>query len=81
MRLSGRAYDSGLTWLRLNAWTTNPALHRFYRSRGFQHVRTVATRISGARFQRPAQPYSGPLNTRLLTADHTPTDLSVACKY
>jgi GNAT superfamily N-acetyltransferase len=60
---SGRAYDSGLTWLRLDAWTTNPALHNYYRRRGFQHVRTIASRISGACFQRPTQPYFGPLKT------------------
>jgi GNAT superfamily N-acetyltransferase len=55
----GRAYDSGLTWLRLDAWTTNSGLHDYYRREGFQHVRTVASRISGACFQRPAQPYAG----------------------
>jgi GNAT superfamily N-acetyltransferase len=56
---AGRAYDSGLTWLRLDAWTTNPGLHDYYRGQGFQHVRTVVSRISGACFQRPAQPYNG----------------------
>jgi hypothetical protein len=43
--------------------TTNPGLHDYYRSLGFQHVRTVSSRISGACFQRPAQPYIGPLKT------------------
>lgn len=53
----GRAFDAGLTWLRLDAWTTNPALHAYYRSLGFEHVRTVESRVSGACFQRPSQPY------------------------
>jgi len=60
---SNREPVATLTWLRLDAWTTNPALHNYYRRRGFQHVRTVASRISGACFQRPAQPYLGPLKT------------------
>lgn len=55
----GRAYDAGVTWLRLDAWTTNHRLHDYYRRQGFHHVRTVATRVSGACFQRPAQPYTG----------------------
>jgi GNAT superfamily N-acetyltransferase len=58
---AGRAYDSGLTWLRLDAWTTNTELHNYYRQQGFQHVRTVGSRISGACFQRPTQPYAGRL--------------------
>jgi GNAT superfamily N-acetyltransferase len=53
----GRAFDAGLQWLRLDAWTTNPELHDYYRRLGFRHVRTVSTRVSGACFQRPAQPY------------------------
>lgn len=59
----GRAFDSGLTWLRLDAWTTNDALHRYYLGQGFEHVRTVEGRVSGACFQRPSQPYTGMLKT------------------
>lgn len=59
----GRAYDAELTWLRFDAWTTNHRLHAYYRRLGFQHVRTVESRVSGACFQRPAQPYSGPYKT------------------
>jgi ribosomal protein S18 acetylase RimI-like enzyme len=55
----GRAFDAGLTWLRLDAWTTNTRLHNYYRGQGFRHVRTVGTRVSGACFQRPSQPYIG----------------------
>lgn len=54
---AGRAYDAGLTWLRLDAWTTNTRLHDYYRKLGFRHVRTIHSRVSGACFQRPAQPY------------------------
>jgi GNAT superfamily N-acetyltransferase len=53
----GQAHEAGLTWLRLDAWTTNAELHNHYRRLGFRHVRTVASRVSGACFQRPAQPY------------------------
>jgi GNAT superfamily N-acetyltransferase len=60
---SGRAYDAGLTWLRLDAWTANPRLHGYYLGQGFRHVHTVATRVSGACFQRPSQPYRGVLKT------------------
>lgn len=56
---AGRAFTAGLTWLRLDAWTTNQRLHDYYRGLGFRHVRTVASRVSGACFQRPAQPYIG----------------------
>ncbi|GIG63683.1 hypothetical protein Lfu02_80550 [Longispora fulva] len=56
---SGQAYDAGLTWLRLDAWTTNPRLHAYYMGKGFQHVRTIASRVSGACFQRATQPYMG----------------------
>jgi GNAT superfamily N-acetyltransferase len=57
----GRAYQAGVTWLRLDAWTTNPRLHEYYRRQGFRHVRTIESRVSGACFQRPAQPYAGEL--------------------
>ncbi|MEV4414356.1 GNAT family N-acetyltransferase [Catellatospora sp. NPDC049609] len=56
---AGRAYDAGVLWLRLDAWTTNADLHQYYRGLGFEGVRVVATRASGACFQRPAQPYQG----------------------
>lgn len=59
----GRAFAAGLTWLRLDAWTTNPRLHAYYVGQGFRHVRTISSRVSGACFQRPAQPYTGRLKT------------------
>lgn len=36
-----RACSAGAKWLRLDAWTTNHALHRYYLRQGFEHVRTV----------------------------------------
>ncbi|MET7395648.1 GNAT family N-acetyltransferase [Dactylosporangium sp. NPDC005572] len=58
---AGRAFDAGLSWLRFDAWTTNTDLHEYYRRLGYQHVRTVVSRVSGACFQKPAQPYTGHL--------------------
>lgn len=53
-----RAAQEDAKWLRLDAWTTNTALHRYYMRQGFQHVRTVIRPDypSGALFQRPAMP-------------------------
>ncbi|MFF8534125.1 GNAT family N-acetyltransferase [Streptomyces sp. NPDC015532] len=59
-----RAYRSAAKWLRLDAWTANDALQRYYLRHGFEHVRTVAEghavnggpRVSGWPAQRPARP-------------------------
>jgi ribosomal protein S18 acetylase RimI-like enzyme len=52
-----RAADSCARWLRLDVWTTNDQLQRYYAGQGFTHVRTVVLEHnpSGALFQRPAQ--------------------------
>ncbi|MFE1909639.1 GNAT family N-acetyltransferase [Streptomyces anandii] len=58
-----RAYRSAAKWLRLDAWTTNARLQRYYLDQGFQHVRTVlegnavngGPRVSGWLAQRPAR--------------------------
>jgi GNAT superfamily N-acetyltransferase len=52
-----KAADSGATWLRLDVWTTNHDLQRYYLEQGFIHVRTVALahNPSGALFQRRAR--------------------------
>ncbi len=46
--------QEGKRWIRLNCWSTNTALHRYYISHGFEHVRTcnIPGRMSGALFQR-----------------------------
>jgi ribosomal protein S18 acetylase RimI-like enzyme len=51
-----RAAADGAKWLRLDAWTTNEALHAYYQRQGFQHVRTIVRPDypSGALFQRAA---------------------------
>lgn len=50
-----RAEAMGRRWLRLDAWRSNQALHRYYTDRGFELVRTVLDPSgSGACFQRPA---------------------------
>ncbi|MET8271686.1 GNAT family N-acetyltransferase [Streptomyces sp. NPDC005096] len=59
-----RAYRDGAKWLRLDAWTTNEVLQRYYLRQGFQHVRTVreggavngGPRVSGWLAQRPTAP-------------------------
>jgi GNAT superfamily N-acetyltransferase len=52
-----RAAREGARWLRIDVWTTNEALQRYYRAQGFQHVRTLCNTDypSGALFQRPAE--------------------------
>jgi GNAT superfamily N-acetyltransferase len=51
-----RARKAGRSWLRLDAWKSNPALHKYYLDRGFNLVRIDddASDPSGACFQRPA---------------------------
>jgi predicted N-acetyltransferase YhbS len=51
-----RAGDLGNNWVRIDVWTDNVGLHRYYEQRGFQHVRTLdlTNYPSGALFQRKA---------------------------
>ncbi|MFJ1815971.1 GNAT family N-acetyltransferase [Streptomyces sp. NPDC088139] len=59
-----RAYRSSAKWLRLDAWTSNAALQRYYLRQNFEHVRTVregdavngGPRVSGWLAQRSARP-------------------------
>jgi len=59
-----RAHRAGARWLRLDAWTTNEGLQRYYLGKGFTHVRTVregvavngGPRVSGWLAQRCARP-------------------------
>ncbi|WP_353943693.1 GNAT family N-acetyltransferase [Streptomyces sp. HUAS MG91] len=61
---SDRAHHAGARWLRLDAWTTNEKLQRYYIRQGFAHVRTVSEgaavnggpRVSGWLAQREARP-------------------------
>ncbi|MFJ4462164.1 GNAT family N-acetyltransferase [Streptomyces sp. NPDC088928] len=59
-----RAFRASAQWLRLDAWTTNSRLQRYYLDQGFEHVRTVleggaingGPRVSGWLAQRPTRP-------------------------
>ncbi|MFE3457395.1 GNAT family N-acetyltransferase [Nocardiopsis aegyptia] len=48
-----RAYTLGYEAVRLDAWATNTGLHRYYRERGWVHLRTmrIPGRNSGALFE------------------------------
>ncbi len=64
--------STGAKWLRLDVWTTNERLQRYYLDQGFSHVRTVTLHSdpSGALFQRPTQYAPTP---RLHEAHRTPS--------
>lgn len=48
------ARERGKGWVRLDAWTTNTALHDYYRRAGFRFVRIAdPSRPSTALFERP----------------------------
>ncbi|MEU8944010.1 GNAT family N-acetyltransferase [Streptomyces sp. NPDC048489] len=59
-----RAYRAHAKWLRLDAWTSNEGLQRYYLGQGFDYVRTVreggavngGPRVSGWLAQRLAGP-------------------------
>ncbi|MGH3568843.1 MAG: hypothetical protein ACRDRH_23015 [Pseudonocardia sp.] len=53
----GRAVSDGKKLLRLDAWSNNTDLHRYYLRRGFHCVRRLhfSHRGSGALFERPAE--------------------------
>ncbi|HEX5542129.1 MAG TPA: GNAT family N-acetyltransferase [Micromonospora sp.] len=51
---ASRARQLGKAWIRIDVWTHNYPLHRYYLNNGFQHVRTLELEDypSGALFQR-----------------------------
>jgi ribosomal protein S18 acetylase RimI-like enzyme len=57
---AARAVDGwGADWIRVDVWTTNSALHRYYKDLGFEHMRTLDfpdpwEYPSAALFQKPA---------------------------
>jgi GNAT superfamily N-acetyltransferase len=53
---SQRAKLQGKNWLRLDAWTSNEALHQYYLDQGFRLVRTIHATgvVSGVLFERDA---------------------------
>lgn len=39
---AARAVDEwGAAWIRVDVWTTNTALHQYYKNQGFEHMRTL----------------------------------------
>jgi GNAT superfamily N-acetyltransferase len=56
-----RAQSLGKTWLRLDAWSSNQQLHRYYLDHGFRLVRVVdgPDVVSGVLFERPADMVEG----------------------
>lgn len=48
----GLAAQQQIPWLRLDAWSSNTALHQFWVRQGFEYLRTVPGVSSGALFQR-----------------------------
>ena len=74
---SEQAEAAGRKWLRLDAWSSNPGLHRYYLDHGFRHVRTVTGPDipSGVMFERDAttQLGRGPeLNQRCVVSQEMP---------
>ncbi|GAA1778314.1 GNAT family N-acetyltransferase [Luedemannella helvata] len=66
------AHALGSTWVRLDAWKSNPRLHRYYLDRGWKYVRTCDNprRRSGTLFQLPAQPLGPEPRRRLHEMPH-----------
>jgi GNAT superfamily N-acetyltransferase len=60
-----KAAARGRRWLRADAWSTNTALHDYYKGQNFSHVRTVILphRGSGALFQRRVPKRRNPSST------------------
>lgn len=59
------ALDAGRRWVRLDAWTSNHGLHRYYEHAGFRHVRTVTDHPSRstALFEREVSVFPHPTST------------------
>jgi ribosomal protein S18 acetylase RimI-like enzyme len=52
-------HEWGADWIRVDVWTTNAALHQYYKDQGFEHMRTLEfpdpwQYPSAALFQKPA---------------------------
>lgn len=62
------ATRQGARWLRLDAWRSNPDLHRYYLDRGWRYVRTAEAphRRSGTLFEIDATPMTAVERLRLV---------------
>jgi ribosomal protein S18 acetylase RimI-like enzyme len=73
-----RAVDHwGAHWVRVDVWTTNTALHQYYKNQGFDHVRTLDFADpwqypSAALFQKPATAINRNVAGRFKEASLTP---------
>lgn len=72
-----RAVDNwGAHWVRVDVWTTNTALHQYYKDQGFEHMRTLDfpdpwQYPSAALFQKPAATINRNAAGRFLEASLT----------
>jgi hypothetical protein len=75
--IQDRAAQTGLDFVRWDAWRTNSRLQDYYRSIGARHVRTVdvAGRWSGALFELPAKADPS-LTEQLVTVTDSPASAS-----
>jgi GNAT superfamily N-acetyltransferase len=71
----GQAAEQGAIWARLDAWRSNRELHAYYRSQGWDYLRTVDLphRRSGALFQKAA--YADPQARSALRYTQLPSPL------
>jgi len=73
-----RAVDNwGAHWVRVDVWTTNTALHQYYKDQGFEHMRTLDfpdpwQYPSAALFQKPAATINRNVAGRFKEASLTP---------
>jgi predicted N-acetyltransferase YhbS len=81
-----RAGELGNDWVRIDVWTDNVGLHRYYELRGFRHVRTLdlSDYPSGALFQRQAtdhrQTHADAVITELTHDLPTPSQLDTSAR-
>ena len=67
----------GARWVRVDVWTTNTALHQYYKDQGFEHMRTLDfpdpwQYPSAALFQKPAAAINRNVAGRFKEASLTP---------
>jgi GNAT superfamily N-acetyltransferase len=62
----------GARWIRLDAWTTNTALHAYYKRQGFKLIRcsNAPTNPSGSLFQKPIDETAA-LSDQIITCETT----------
>ncbi|MBO3750684.1 GNAT family N-acetyltransferase [Streptosporangiaceae bacterium NEAU-GS5] len=66
--ISSQAHQFGAQWLRMDVWRTNPALHRYYKARGFAFVKEIPEAYLES-IGLPAYPSSALFARRTAAAD------------